>query len=274
MLIGVLSTPPDDQQLKDSTARDWFGSPAIPLPRRQESTPFGEELTLYPSNAKRFARGMVEFIRIILPESAIICFSIFFIAYAHDLLVDDPLWKIILLFPFYYLFFMGIPAFLVPLVLKWVFIGKYKAQQKPMWSWAVWKSEAVTSTYEALAIPFLLDYLQGTPFLPPVLRLMGVKIGKRVFLNTTDITEFDMVAISDDAALNQDCGPQTHLFEDRVMKVGPVKIGARSSVGAGTIILYDSELGDDTRIEALSLVMKGERLSPGTDWIGSPVKPC
>ncbi|MDB5156041.1 MAG: peptide synthetase, partial [Mucilaginibacter sp.] len=36
----------------------------------------------------------------------------------------------------------------------------------------------------------------------------------------------------------------------------------------------DSELGDDTRIEALSLVMKGERLSPGTDWIGSPVKPC
>jgi non-ribosomal peptide synthetase-like protein len=273
MLIGVLSTPPTEQQQAETTTRDWFGSPAIPLPRRQESTPFGEELTLYPSNGKKLARGLVEFIRIILPESVIICSSIFFIAYAHDLLVDEPLWKIILEFPFYYLFFMGIPAFLVPLVLKWVFIGKYKAQQKPMWSWAVWKTEAITSTYEALAIPFLLDYLQGTPFLPPMLRLMGVKIGRRVFLNTTDITEFDMVTIGDDAALNQDCGPQTHLFEDRVMKVGPVKIGARSSVGAGTIILYDSELGDDTRIEALSLVMKGERLSPGTDWVGSPVKP-
>ncbi|MCC8425583.1 Pls/PosA family non-ribosomal peptide synthetase [Mucilaginibacter sp. UR6-11] len=274
MLIGVLSTPPDEKQLENNTARDWFGSPAIPLPRRQESTPFDDKLTIHPSNYRKFARGLVEFIRIILPESAIICFSIFFIAYAHDLLVDDPLWKIILLFPFYYLFFMGIPAFLVPLVLKWVLIGRYKAQQKPMWSWAVWKSEAVTSTYEALAIPFFLDYLQGTPWLPPVMRLMGVKIGKRVWLNTTDITEFDMVTIHDDAALNQDCGPQTHLFEDRVMKVGPVKIGARSSIGAGTIILYDSELGDDTSIEALSLVMKGERLSPGTDWIGSPVKPA
>ncbi|MDB4924603.1 Pls/PosA family non-ribosomal peptide synthetase [Mucilaginibacter sp.] len=274
MLIGVLSTPPDEQQMANTAAKDWFGSPAIPLPRRQESTLFGEELTMHPNNYRKFARGFVEFIRIILPESAIICFSIFFIAYAHDLLVDDPLWKIIVYFPFYYLFFMGIPSFLVPLVLKWLFIGKYKTQQKPMWSWAVWKSEAITSTYEALAIPFLLDYLQGTPWLPPLMRLLGVKIGKRVWMNTTDITEFDMVTIGDDAALNQDCGPQTHLFEDRVMKVGTVKIGARSSIGAGTIILYDSELGDDTRIEALSLVMKGERLSPGTDWIGSPVKPA
>lgn len=274
MLIGVLSTPPDEKQQAENTARDWFGSPAIPLPRRQESTPFGEELTIRPNMRRKITRGIVEFIRIILPESVVICCSIFFIAYAHDLLVDDPLWKIILLFPFYYLFFMGIPAFLVPLVLKWVFVGRYKAQQKPMWSWAVWKSEAITSTYEALAIPFLLDQLQGTPWLPNILRLMGVKMGSRVWMNTTDITEFDMVTIQDDAALNQDCGPQTHLFEDRVMKIGPVKIGARSSIGSGTIILYDSELGDDTRVESLSLVMKGERLSPGTDWIGSPVKPA
>lgn len=105
------------------------------------------------------------------------------------------------------------------------------------------------------------------------LHLLGAKTGKRVWMNTTDITEFDMVSIGDDSALNQDCGPQTHLFEDRVMKIGPVKIGSRSSIGSGTIILYDSEIGDDTRIEALSLVMKGERLAPGTDWTGSPVKP-
>lgn len=273
MLIGVLSTPPDAQQMSNSTARDWFGSPAIPLPRRQESNPFPPDLTIHPKKRRKIARGTVEFIRIILPESAIICFSILFIAYGHDLLVDEPLWKIILYFPFYYLFYMGIPAFLLTVVLKWLFIGKYNSQQKPMWTWKVWRSEAITSTYEALSIPFLLEYMQGTPWLPLFMRLLGVKTGKRVWMNTTDITEFDMVTIGDDAALNADCGPQTHLFEDRVMKVGPVKIGARSSIGAGTIILYDSEVGDDTKIEALSLVMKGERLAPGTDWTGSPVKP-
>ena len=273
MLIGVLSTPPDEQQMKNYSAKDWFGSPAIPLPRRQESTLFAPELTITPKLGRKFARALVEFIRIVLPETAIICSSILFIAYGHDLVTQDPLWKIMLYFPFYYLFYMGVPAFLLTVLLKWVFVGKYKAKQKPMWTWHVWRSEAVTSTYEALAVPFLLDFLRGTPWLSLLIRLFGVKTGKRVWMDTTDITEFDMVSIGDDTALNADCGPQTHLFEDRVMKIGPIKIGCRTSIGSGTIILYDSEIGDDTKIEALSLVMKGERLAPGTDWTGSPVKP-
>lgn len=274
MLVGVLSTPPSEEQLKTETARDWFGSPAIAMPRRQGSTVYPPELTVTPKIGRRIARGVIEFIRIILPESAIICFTILFIAYAHSLVIEESMWKVIVLFPVYYLRFMGIPAFLLVVLLKWVVIGKYKARQKPMWTWMVWRSEAVTSTYEALAVPFLLDYLRGTPWLPLALRLMGVKIGKRAWLNTTDFTEHDMITMGDDVELNEDCGPQTHLFEDRVMKIGPVKIGDRSSVGSRSIVLYDSEIGNDANIGALSLVMKGENLSPGTDWVGSPVKPA
>lgn len=141
-----------------------------------------------------------------------------------------------------------------------------------MWTHKVWRSEANTTTYEALAVPFLLEYMKGTPFLPFMLRLFGVKFGKRVWLNTTDITEHDMVSIGDDTALNEDCGPQTHLFEDRVMKVGEVKIGARCSIGSRSIILYDSEIGDDVKLEPLSLVMKGEKLANDTEWTGSPIR--
>ncbi|HEY0177401.1 MAG TPA: Pls/PosA family non-ribosomal peptide synthetase, partial [Pedobacter sp.] len=273
MLIGVLSTPPSEEQVANNGAKDWFGSPAIPLPRRQESNSFPDELTIHPKTLRKLARTAVEFIRVILPESAIICFSILFITYGLNLIVNEPWWKVLLYFPLYYLFYMGIPAFFVTVFLKWAFIGKYKPKQRPMWSWNVWRSEAITSTYETLSVPFLLEYLQGTPWLPVMIRLLGTKTGKRVWMNTTDVTEFDMVNIGDDAALNTDCGPQTHLFEDRVMKVGSIRIGARSSIGAGSIILYDSEIGDDTKLGALSLVMKGERLSPGTDWEGSPVKP-
>jgi non-ribosomal peptide synthetase-like protein len=274
MLIGVLSTPPDKEQLANSDARDWFGSPAIAMPRRQESQTYPDELTVTPKKRRRLARGTVEFIRIILPETAIICFTVLFIAYAHDLVVDEPLWKIIVEFPLYYLCYMGMPAFMLTMLLKWAFIGKYTPRQKPMWTWLVWRSEAVTSTYEALAVPFMLDFLKGTPWLPMFLRLMGVKIGRRAYLNTTDFTEHDMISLGDDVALNDDCGPQTHLFEDRVMKIGPVKIGSRTSIGVRSIILYDSDIGNDCNIDALSLVMKGETLSPETDWIGSPVKPA
>ena len=273
MLIGVLSTPPGKAQLDNSNDKDWFGSPAIALPSRQQSTPFPKSLTTTPSRKRRSARSIVEFIRIIIPETAIISFSILFIAYAHDLVEDEPLWKILLKFPLYYLFYMGIPAFLVTLLLKWVFIGEFKPDQMPMWTWKVWRSEAITTTYESLAIPFLLEFLKGTPWLPAMLRLLGVKIGRRVYLNTTDITEFDMVSIGDDTALNDDCGPQTHLFEDRVMKVGSVKIGARATIGSRSIILFNSEIGNDVSLDSLSLVMKGEILAAGTSWVGSPIRP-
>ena len=109
-------------------------------------------------------------------------------------------------------------------------------------------------------------------WLPVMLRLLGVKVGKKVWLNTTDITEYDMVSIDDEAMLNEDCGPQTHLFEDRIMKIGSVDIGKQSTVSSRTIILYDSKIGNNVTVDSLSLLMKGEELPDNTDWIGSPVK--
>ncbi|GAA3978254.1 Pls/PosA family non-ribosomal peptide synthetase [Mucilaginibacter dorajii] len=276
MLIGVLSVPPTIEQQADNPLGDWFGSPAIALPHRQSSGEYPASLTTTPSWGRKIARGTIETIRIILPETVIICCSVLLIAYFHDLLIDRTAIQILQQMPklpFYYLYYMGMPALLVTVIMKWVFVGKYKVEQKPMWTHKVWRSEAITSTYEALAVPFFLEFLKGTPFLPMFLRLFGVKIGKRVWLNTTDITEHDMVTIGDDAALNEDCGPQTHLFEDRVMKVGTVTIGARTSIGTRSIILYDTEIGDDVKLEPLSLIMKGEQLAPGTEWTGSPIRP-
>jgi non-ribosomal peptide synthetase-like protein len=272
-LIGVLSMPPKEEEISGKPGSDWFGSPAIALPKRQESQPFPPELTVSPSTLRYLARAFVELIRIVIPETVVICLSILLIAYGHDLLSEVRWWKFPFLFPLYYLGFMGVPAFLITVLLKWTFGGKHQPRQMPIWTFGVWKSEAITVIYEALSVPFLLQYLRGTPWLPFLLRLLGVKIGSRVWMNTTDITEFDMVTIGDDAALNDDCGPQTHLFEDRVMKVAKVNIGARSSIGAKSIVLYDTEVGEDVDVEALSLVMKGERLPPGTSWTGSPVRP-
>jgi len=274
ILIGVLSTPPKIEEISASKPCDWFGSPAIALPKREESKAFRPELTLRPSKLRYLARAVVELVRIMIPETVIICLSILLIAYGHDLLSDEPWWKFILVFPFYYLAYIGIPAFLVTVLLKWIFVGRYKPRQMPIWTFGVWKSEAITVIYEALAVPFLLQYLKGTAWLPWVLRILGVKTGKRVYMNTTDVTEYDMITIGDDAALNDDSGPQSHLFEDRVMKISTVRIGDRVSIGAKTIVLYDTEVGNDVDIDALSLVMKGERLPEGSAWTGSPVRPA
>jgi len=78
-----------------------------------------------------------------------------------------------------------------------------------------------------VAEPFLVGALTGTPFVCWYFRLLGAKIGRRVYMETTDLSEFDLVDIGDEAMLNADCTIQTHLFEDRVMKMAVVKIGPR-----------------------------------------------
>lgn len=274
VLIGVLSTPPTAEQLTQSSAKDWFGSPAIALPNRQSSGEYPASLTTHPSFARLLARATVEGLRIIFPQTMLIIFSVLLITFSHDILVSHHPYRLFYKLPFYYLGMLGLPLFAVVCLLKWGLIGRYKSIQHPMWTWHVWISEAITSCYEALCVPFLLTFMQGTAWLPAFLRLMGVKIGKRVYLDTTDMTEFDMVTIGDETALNHSCGPQTHLFEDRVMKIGPVVMGKDCCLGTRSIVLYDTVVGDDVHIDGLSLVMKGEQLADHTRWTGSPVKPA
>jgi non-ribosomal peptide synthetase-like protein len=137
----------------------------------------------------------------------------------------------------------------------------------------VWRSELVTAAFENLAVPLLLEPLRGTPYINVFLRLLGCRIGKRVFTDTTDITEYDLVSVGDDSALNEKAGLQTHLFEDRVMKAARVRIGNRASVGSLAVVLYESELCDDAQLGDLSVLMKGETLPAGTSWEGCPASP-
>ena len=91
-------------------------------------------------------------------------------------------------------------------------------------------------------------------------------------METTDFSEFDLASIGDEAALNADCTIQTHLFEDRVMKMSTVDIAAGCSVGAASLVLYDTRMEKGASLGTLSLLMKGETLPPGTNWQGVPAR--
>ena len=91
---------------------------------------------------------------------------------------------------------------LVVVALKWITMGRYEPMMKPMWSWWAMRTEAVAVIYWGLAGKVLLDHLRGTPFLPWLMRLFGTKFGRGVYVDMTDITEFDCVSVGDFAALN------------------------------------------------------------------------
>jgi non-ribosomal peptide synthetase-like protein len=153
---------------------------------------------------------------------------------------------------------------------KWLMMGAYKPTVRPMWSWWALRTEAVAVMYWGMAGKVLLDHLRGTPMLPWVLMLFGSKFGKGVFMDTTDITEFDCITVGDFCVINSLSALQTHLYEDRVMKVGRVVLGAGVTVGAGSTVLYDTHCGDFSRVGPLTIIMKGEEIPASSEWHGAP----
>ena len=200
----------------------------------------------------------------------------FLIVTLYILLLIGPLKEKSLLFvlfvsPGIFILFFILTAYFTAFV-KRILIGRYKPSNKPLWSMFVWKNELVNALCESMVYPSLVALTMGTPFASWFFRLMGVKVGKNVYFETTEITEFDLVSIGDNVCLNHRCTIQTHLFEDRVMKMSHLKIGDNCNVGSMSVVLYDSVMENNCAISALSLVMKGEVIQQGTKWAGSPAK--
>lgn len=271
-LVGVLSVaPPVDKPLEPNTS--CFGSPPVIMPARHRVGGYEDSLLFNPAAGRVAARLLIEGIRIVLPRAVIIfglgfALQIAYVGYSHIGAVYT-----LLMLPAFYLFMFALPSLLLTAFLKWSLIGRYKPAEWPLWSLNVWLSEAVTSTWETTTEPLLASLLVGTPYLAWCFRLLGVTIGARVTLLSSDITEYDCVTIGDEAVINTRCGAQTHLFEDRVMKIGRVSFGKRACVKPYSICLPGSAVSDAAQLGCLSLVMKGESLPPNTAWEGAPVVP-
>jgi non-ribosomal peptide synthetase-like protein len=265
-LIGCLSLPPTDAMPADSS---WLGSPSFFLPHRQTSDSFSEAETFRPSRWLVAQRLFIEFFRITLPSTFFIVVTNVLLSAVLIMYGEVEIWFIVAVFPLLY-FLAGLTAALVMATFKWLMMGRYRPCERPLWSPFVWRTEAVTALLDNFASPFFLDLLAGTPFICWFFRLLGAKIGKRVYLDTTELTEFDLVQIGDDVAINHDCTLQTHLFEDRVMKMSTVDIGAGCHLGSMSLVLYDTRLEPGSSVDDLSLVMKGETLPANTHWTGIP----
>ncbi|WP_254245207.1 Pls/PosA family non-ribosomal peptide synthetase [Hymenobacter sp. BRD67] len=265
-LIGALSSAPTTTP-PDNTS--WVGSPAFLLPNRPVSQSFAPELTFAPPARLVWARSLIELLKIVLPITfTFVTFAVLY-HYCHWHLQHYPFWSSV---------GVGTAAFvglifgfsILTALLKWILIGRYRPSEKPLWSSFVWRNELVNSLCESYVYPFWEAPLLGTPFATWFFQLMGSHFGRSVYMDTTEITEFDLAWVADHAVLNNGSTIQTHLFEDRVMKMSNLRIGRYATVGTSSVVLYDSVIGPGATLKSLSLLMKGEQLPAGTRWQGIP----
>ena len=270
-LLGCMTITPDcDRAAGNNTS--WLGSPPVFLPKRELSTNYSDKEKFAPSKRLIRLRLLLEFTRIILPTTFKLIQLFNFLYILNKLLSHCSLITTLALVPFIEL---GITLGLVSLIvaLKWIMMGKLKPDSKPTWNVFIWKHDIIYYLYCYFIYPELIEIVLGTPFAALLFRSLGARIGKRVFINSGDVTECDLMTIGDDVCINSEAVLQTHLYEDRVFKMSTVEVNDGCNIGIASIVLYHTIMEKNASLGNFSLLMKGERLPAHTRWQGIPAQP-
>ncbi len=262
-LVGVLSIAPDKMEV----GSDWLGSPPMRLPRRIRHTP-PDALTWHPPKHLIIARGIFNYFKMVtpgtLPEMLFwITLKISVLAY-----LGVSLAAFFLLFPLIMLA-STFATLMLPVAAKWLLIGRYKSGERFFWTYWMWRSE-VAYEIELFIMSSFGEAFGGTPLMAWWYRTKGTQIGKAVCIFGGVVMEADLTTIGDYTCVEGFL--QTHLFEDRVMKLGEVRIGSDCTVGNEACVLYSSEMGDCSSLADLSLIMKSETFLPNHHYRGIPAE--
>ncbi|MEU9074059.1 Pls/PosA family non-ribosomal peptide synthetase [Kitasatospora sp. NPDC048538] len=262
-LVGVLSDTPAHAPEGSS----WLGRPAFALPRVADT---GTDTRTYdPSRRLIAARAGVELCRL-LPVILAALLGDLVLATLQELRDAYGL-PLALATGGLVLAAAALTACLLTTAAKWLLVGRFRAAEHPLWSPFVWRNELYDTFVEELAMPFGGHSLTGTPYLNAWLRTLGARIGRGVWCETHWLPESDLVTVGAGASVNRGTVLQTHLFHDRVMRLGPVHLGPGSTTGPHSVVLLNSTLGAGSTVGPASLVMRGENVPGATRWLGNPV---
>ncbi|MEU3520668.1 Pls/PosA family non-ribosomal peptide synthetase [Streptomyces sp. NPDC006654] len=115
-----------------------------------------------------------------------------------------------------------------------------------------------------------LNIFNGTPYKSLVWRLLGVRIGSRVFDDGCYLTERTLTTIGDECTLNAGSKIQCHSQEDGTFKSDGTTLGARCTLGVAAHVHYGVTMGDDSVLAPDAFLMKGEEVPPNARWGGNP----
>ena len=186
----------------------------------------------------------------------------------------SPAWAKVLAFSFsiaigYFIFGISIIAqcvFMKNLFGFKVKPGLYGIHAKETLSWMGY------NTMILIANATFLDVLRLSPFQTLFYRWMGARIGREVNINTSGLADLALLEIGDNVLIGGGVALICHASERGFIRLAPTKIGNNVSVGIGSVIMPDCEIGDGAAIAPCSLLPKGTRIPPKGYWGGNPVR--
>jgi serine acetyltransferase len=136
----------------------------------------------------------------------------------------------------------------------------------PVLNWA--RSMAALHVVRVLAG----SLFRASPVWTAYLRWSGARIGRRAYLASLALSDYNLLEIGDDVVIGADVHLSGHTVEGGIVKTARVRLGRGVTVGIGSVIDIGVDVGDECQIGALSFVPKGATLQPGAIYVGRPVR--
>jgi acetyltransferase-like isoleucine patch superfamily enzyme len=144
--------------------------------------------------------------------------------------------------------------------------GRYPYYSAKAFRWASYNALILLVRYTCI------NFLRVTPFINLFHAMMGMKIGRRVQINTAVIGDSNLIEIGDDSVIGGDATLIAHSAERGELVAERVRIGKRVTVGLMAVVLPGCEIGDRAVIAAGAVLTKGTKVGPGEIWGGVPAR--
>jgi acetyltransferase-like isoleucine patch superfamily enzyme len=113
---------------------------------------------------------------------------------------------------------------------------------------------------------------RGSPVWTAYLRLAGARLGRRVYVNSLAVTDYNLLEFGDDVVVGDDAHLSGHTVEGGLVKTAPLRLGSRVTIGLGTVLEIGVEAGDGCQVGALSFVPKHSSLEADALYAGIPAR--
>lgn len=147
--------------------------------------------------------------------------------------------------------------------------GIYRDASPTMLRWLIY------SGIYTIARATILPNVPMTFFSNLFFKLLGCKMGRRVFLNTWTLNDAFLIELGDDVTVGGGAELSCHLYEKGRLILDRITIGEGSLVGANTYISPGVSIGKKCVIGLGSVLRRGKRVPDGahyTSLAGLPVR--
>jgi acetyltransferase-like isoleucine patch superfamily enzyme len=114
--------------------------------------------------------------------------------------------------------------------------------------------------------------LRGTPVWTAYLRLCGARVGRRVYVNSLGVSDYNLLELGDDVVIGGDAHVAGHTVERGILKTARMRLDRDVTIGAGAVVDIGVEAEAGAQVGALAFVPKYTRLVAGGVYAGVPVR--